>query len=109
MKLFYHIRVNFGLWYYIALILRFYDLLHLPEHGGHRVVPHIVRHPDPSPEQLDGEVLVSASVKEDSVLRRRGEDDGDVGVRLHRKGLHLDVGRVVREAHAREVFATLSC
>ena len=86
-----------------------YYLLHLPEHGGHRVVPHVVRHPDPSPEQLDGEVLVSASVKEDSVLRRRGEDDGDVGVRLHRKGLHLDVGRVVREAHAREVFATLSC
>ena len=81
---------------------------YLPEHGRHRVVPNIVRHPDPSPEQLDGEVLVSAGVKENPVLRRRGEDEGNVGARLHRQGLHLDVGRVVREAHAREIFATLS-
>ena len=50
----------------------------------------------------------SAGVKENSVLGRRGEDDGDVCVRLHCQWLHLDVGRVVREAHAREIFATLS-
>ena len=80
----------------------------LPEHCGHRVVPHIVRNPYSSPEQLDSEVLVSAGVEEDSVLRRRGKDDGDVSTRLNRKGLHLDIGRVVREAHAREIFAALS-
>ena len=53
-------------------------------------------------------MLVSAGVEEDSVLRRRGKDDGDVSTRLNRKGLHLDIGRVVREAHAREIFAALS-
>ena len=81
----------------------------LPEHGGNRVIPNIVRHPDPSPEQLDSEVLVPARIEEDSVLRRGGKYDGDVCARLYCQGLHLDVGRVVRKAHAREVFATLSC
>lgn len=79
------------------------------EHCRHGVVSYVVRHPDPPPEELHGQVLVLASVEDDAVLLSRRELDGNIGRRLHVQRLHLDVGRVVNEAQARQVFAPLAC
>ena len=53
-------------------------------------------------------MLPISGVEDDSVLLVRCEGDCDVGLGPDVERLHLDVGRVVQEAQARQIFATLA-
>lgn len=54
-------------------------------------------------------MLSIPGVEEDPVLLFSGEGDGDVGLRSDVERFHLHVGRVVKEAQARQVLAAFAC
>lgn len=82
--------------------------LFVAEHRRHGIVADVVADAQAAAEDLDGEVLVETLVEDDSLRLVGQQKKGDVGTRLVLQRRQGQVGVLVKETDAAQLFTLLS-